>query len=352
MLGASPAAAMAAVQMTGFGAYLALTTIMHAVFTTMLGVTLPFAAYTGATSFLSVLLGPIGIGLSVVVLGVGSFWAKTKIDREICALVAFTLGVHVAEGFNIEQKLLPSGFLLEHESVHDAELRAMQEELSAERERHAQSRVRQERAETEARKAGEREQKTESQLRELIRQEKLLQQQNMREAGQQTDAEAQRLRKAIEDREQSLRGAHSEIQLLEERLTKSTAELQVFADKVRQKEAKEEHLNASKRKELSLSYSVHFPRFEFKPNSLRWLAAQPLASRLSAESALKGLHDSTDPSALGKKKIAAITNLFETKFQLPAKVPARICYRPDGSSIQIHMICKRADLDEELRKLA
>jgi hypothetical protein len=38
-----PVAGIAVVQAGGFGAYLALTTVMHAVFTSMLGITLPFA---------------------------------------------------------------------------------------------------------------------------------------------------------------------------------------------------------------------------------------------------------------------------------------------------------------------
>lgn len=53
-------AALAVLQMSGFGAYMALTTIMHAIFTTTMGITLPFAAYTGATSLLALLTGPMG----------------------------------------------------------------------------------------------------------------------------------------------------------------------------------------------------------------------------------------------------------------------------------------------------
>jgi hypothetical protein len=45
------------VQLAGFGAYLALTTVMHAVATTLFGVTLPFAAYTTATTALSLASG-------------------------------------------------------------------------------------------------------------------------------------------------------------------------------------------------------------------------------------------------------------------------------------------------------
>jgi len=51
--------------LAGFSSYIALTTIMHAIFTTTLGISLPFAAYSGATSLVSILSGPIGwIGLS------------------------------------------------------------------------------------------------------------------------------------------------------------------------------------------------------------------------------------------------------------------------------------------------
>lgn len=50
----------------GFGAYVALTTIMHAVMTTLHGSTLPFAAYTTATTVLSFLIGPLGVSLLVL----------------------------------------------------------------------------------------------------------------------------------------------------------------------------------------------------------------------------------------------------------------------------------------------
>ena len=44
----------------GFGVYLALTKTIHLIFTQLLGITLPFVVYTGATRALALLLGPVG----------------------------------------------------------------------------------------------------------------------------------------------------------------------------------------------------------------------------------------------------------------------------------------------------
>ena len=78
MLGSSgPIALISLINLSGFGAYLMLTTVIHAVFTTMLGVTMPWAVYQGATTALAILTGPIGWLLSA---GVGS-----KINRDLLA---------------------------------------------------------------------------------------------------------------------------------------------------------------------------------------------------------------------------------------------------------------------------
>ncbi len=76
----------------GFGVYLATTTILHAVFTTALGITLPFAAYTTATSAVSILTGPVGWGLVAGVAAYQIVSGKNKINREIlsqCIYLAF-----------------------------------------------------------------------------------------------------------------------------------------------------------------------------------------------------------------------------------------------------------------------
>lgn len=78
-----------AINGAGFGAYIALSTILHAVFTTNLGITLPFAAYTSAASFLSFFTGPAGW----LILGGAQVMAlrknKKKLTYELLAQVVF-----------------------------------------------------------------------------------------------------------------------------------------------------------------------------------------------------------------------------------------------------------------------
>ena len=84
---AGPLSLIALVELTGFGAYLMLTTVLHAVFTTMLGITLPFSIYTGAASLLSFLTGPVGWLLAV---GFGGFQLQKgtlEINRNLLAMV-------------------------------------------------------------------------------------------------------------------------------------------------------------------------------------------------------------------------------------------------------------------------
>lgn len=72
----------------GFSSYIALTTLMHLVFTTMLNITLPFAVYTTATSFMSVLLGPVGF----FAFGAFGVWKSIKDNRKLSAtLLSFIL---------------------------------------------------------------------------------------------------------------------------------------------------------------------------------------------------------------------------------------------------------------------
>lgn len=59
----------------GFGTYMALSTLMHTVFTTMLQITLPFAAYTSAAGAMSVFLGPVGLLASFA-------WGSWKITKD------------------------------------------------------------------------------------------------------------------------------------------------------------------------------------------------------------------------------------------------------------------------------
>lgn len=70
----------------GFGVYLAATTIAHALFTTVLGVTLPFAAYTTLTGGLAFLLCPLGALTVVGGLGaLGYCRLRRSLDQRVLA---------------------------------------------------------------------------------------------------------------------------------------------------------------------------------------------------------------------------------------------------------------------------
>lgn len=76
--------------MVGFGSYMALTILMHTVFTTMLQITLPFAAYTTATSALGYVLGPVGFIAS-------AGWGMWRINKDSKKLSAQLLGTIFTE---------------------------------------------------------------------------------------------------------------------------------------------------------------------------------------------------------------------------------------------------------------
>lgn len=83
--GTLTAGALTALGATGFGAFMALSTIIKA-FTLLIGVTAPFAIYTGAASVLGVALGPIGmIGLPLLVSGMFTLKGYKKHRRALLA---------------------------------------------------------------------------------------------------------------------------------------------------------------------------------------------------------------------------------------------------------------------------
>lgn len=105
---AGTTAAMIALDVSGFGAYMALTTIMHAVFTTTLGITLPFAAYSGATSVLAFITGPVGW---ITLLGVQALMinnSRNKLIYELMAQVVWNSIVEYGKKFTPSDEELPS----------------------------------------------------------------------------------------------------------------------------------------------------------------------------------------------------------------------------------------------------
>jgi uncharacterized protein YaaW (UPF0174 family) len=80
-------ATLGAAQLSGFGVYLLATTTLSTL-SGIVGVTLPFAAYTGLTSYIAFLTGPVGwIGA-----GVYALWKLTDVDYKKVIPVIIYLG--------------------------------------------------------------------------------------------------------------------------------------------------------------------------------------------------------------------------------------------------------------------
>ena len=105
---AGVSATLIVMETAGFGAYVALTTVIHAIFTTLLGVTLPFTVYTGATSVLSILTGPVGMLLA----GGGTLLMlnknKNKIIYELSAQIVWLSVSAYGRKFTPKEEELPS----------------------------------------------------------------------------------------------------------------------------------------------------------------------------------------------------------------------------------------------------
>jgi uncharacterized coiled-coil DUF342 family protein len=107
MKSGKPAIIIAALSASGFGGYIALTTIIHAIFTSMLSITLPFAFYTSATSLMAILTGPIGF---LFVLGLGTYQltnGQKKLDRDLLSQLIFLARILRKSKFTPSDEELP-----------------------------------------------------------------------------------------------------------------------------------------------------------------------------------------------------------------------------------------------------
>ena len=118
-----------------FGSYILLSVIIHGVFTTLLGVTVPFAVYTGAASTLSVITGPIGWA-ALAMFGVWQYVrGSSKVDGELYCQLIFTARFLHRKRFAPEDDDLPNWIVGRNEEIRqgiaesDASYQAKEEEL-------------------------------------------------------------------------------------------------------------------------------------------------------------------------------------------------------------------------------
>jgi len=81
--------ALLAANATGMGVFLFATTVTHAVFTTLLGITVPFAAYQTLTTVLGALLGPLGWAAASGAVLLTFLRQRRRFDRRVMGQVLF-----------------------------------------------------------------------------------------------------------------------------------------------------------------------------------------------------------------------------------------------------------------------
>ena len=110
-----------------FGSYILLSVVLHGVFTTLLGITLPFAVYTGASSLLSLITGPVG-WTAFAIFGIWQYLSgASKVDGEVICQTIF-LARHINKvPFNPSDDDLPSWINFRDEVTISARKKADEE---------------------------------------------------------------------------------------------------------------------------------------------------------------------------------------------------------------------------------
>ena len=344
-MNAAPIAGIAALQAGGFGSYLALTTVMHGVFTSMLGITLPFAAYTTATSTLSVLTGPVGLMLSLSVGFLSYFWGRRKIERSQYAMIVFTCVVHLKFNLVPKTETLPSArrypALTNGKSGQIAQVPKVEEEdfiaLTKEHQEQASARAVLQTALAEAKSAEERRRVIETALERT--QEKLREVQARHSVDASTQAAQdlliQQQRRRLEELQENLERAQQEKQLSDRYLGKLEQEASMYQGRYIGRVGRRE-------KEIQSLWAIHYPRVDFRPQPLRWTAEQDFHARLEIERALRELADADDPVALSRSKMHA-THEHHSRFTIPKGVECRMFYVVNSGRIEIRKLCKKKD---------
>ncbi|HXE08232.1 MAG TPA: hypothetical protein VN612_10070 [Acidobacteriaceae bacterium] len=339
-----PVAGIAAVQAGGFGAYLALATVMHAVFTSMLGITLPFAAYTTATSAMSILTGPLGVLFSLGLGVLGYFWGRRKIERSQYAMIVFTCVGHADRSLVPATHTLPSSqrykLLTSGDAVPDVipgEERHDYEQLLLERTSRDQATQALEVARATATAADER---IATLSRRLQRAEELL---ASYAARQSTDASLQSaLRKLVEDQSKGISSFRMELEAAKSTAEQASAKLEVQKNHTAAAECRYVSRLEKRGKELRDLWSIHYPRMEFSQQALRWSAEQDFRGRIEIERALKEMHEAADPVKLSRSRMHA-TGEHHSRFTLADGVECRLFYVVRNGNVEIRRMCKKKD---------
>lgn len=320
-----PFASIGALTAAGFGAFLALTTIIHAVVTTAFGITLPFAVYTSATSALGILTGPFGWTIAALVMIGGWRMSERKLSRGIFAGL-LTVASESAE-FPKPSRIIAASIHLNPTDVNEAALTANaleQQRLRAES--NADSVVKKiavenknlERSQAAHQRA---EINADSARRKLASSTDLSEKQISRLKESLAKAEDTVLLEMSKSEEHQR--TISQLKLEIERLQKSLDEARVRQGTFEEGEGKR----------LLELWAIHLPKMVFERQPVSWTVHRNHNERLSLERKLMELHGCEDPAALSRGKMRD-TGEHHLKFRLDA-VECRMYYRVNKGEISI-----------------
>lgn len=387
---------MLALDASGFGAYVALTTIMHAIFTTILGITLPFAAYTTATSTLAFITGPVGW---IALIGVEAFLingSKNKLNYELFSQTVWLSVLGYGGKFTPAKESLPSWLPEEafaREKIESRELidlvrsnsdlktkyenkikelskinsklekliRQKEEEYVKSNEIRRQldleqsntqslknnlqaARVRLETIQIKVKQQGEENMVLQSELEVAEKEYKL------------AEIELQKNKEVIVQYDKNLKSAVKEIEGYQHEIVDNKNRIEdletenvQLKTQLEQKRKIEDTRSDKKAADLEKRWSTAFKRFEFSKGVIKEVVKNYEYQEFgNIESLLMEIHEAKDPAAIShnRGKVKKM-NCYHAEFSTYTGFPSRIFYRPlqnnNGRTNEIVMICKHND---------
>lgn len=390
---AGASALLIALNASGFGAFVALTTIMHAVFTTTLHITLPFAAYATSTSALSFLIGPAGW---IIFIGAEIFMfnsSNKKMVYELMAQVVWASVVAYGGSFTPKDEALPSWLPKEQRQKAQAdnseymallkefnELKAKSDSQEAKirknetdrRDKEAQIRSLRDMVSNQNGKIEqlrsekirldneiERSKKEAQQYKQYINSENQELRQKYKDAdykikkltgeSERKQREIDRLNKSNEANEELINMSYVDLDKAKKENEELLAEnaglkktIEEFQPKVEKKETKEY-------KKLQERWTSAYKKFEFEQGVIKYVTKNYEFNEYGdIEGRLMELHEAKDPAALcSNRGKMAVSGDLHIEVSTRTGFPSRIFYKPlknvAGKTIRITNIVKHND---------
>lgn len=318
-----PLAGIVTLSSAGFGVYLALTTIIHAVATTALGITLPFAFYTSAASALSILTGPVGWAIAGMAIILSLHFTEKKIAGAVFAGVVATASRCGAAPSSFPSPSLPldptqldkaaatADALQQKKRDAEADTIASRKKLAVESGRLEASEA--------ARKEALR--KAETARTKLAYAPAL------------GDRERAHLRASIADAEEMALAEMEKCEELRAVITAMASEKELLESALEQARRHQSSFEDGEARRVLELWAIHFPKMTFERQPARWVVHKRHRERISLERKLAELHSSADPAALSRGKMAGSGD-HHLKFRLET-VECRMFYRVRGGQIII-----------------